>query len=170
MSRSGWIGAGLLLIAALVQGSVLPFIIGERVPINLVLVLVIGWALLRGLKSALVWAMVGGLWLDLLSGLPLGTAMFALSLVAYVCTIGVIPWLSTTGLVAAAVTAGGTLLYTASYLFLLRTRQLAGAESWWASWTAHALPGAAANALAAIPVFWLLARFAGDAPQQRSAP
>ena len=170
MSKSGWIGAGVLLIAALVQGSMLPFIIGNRVPVNLVLVLVIGWALLRGLKSALVWAMVGGLWLDLLSGVPLGTAMLALSLVAYACTIGVIPWLTSTGLIAAVVTAGGTLLYTFIYFFLLRTRQLAGGESWWAIWQSHALPAAVANALVAIPVFWLLARFAGGAPLQRSAP
>ncbi len=170
MSKSGWIGAGVLLIAALVQGSVLPFVIGDRVPLNLVLVLVIGWALLRGLQSALVWAVVGGLWLDLLSGVPLGTAMLALSLVAYVCTRGVIPWLSATGPVAAAVTVGGTLLYTSLYLFLLRTRQLAGSESWWAIWPSHALPAAVANALVAIPIFWLLARFAGGASLQRSAP
>ena len=170
MSKSGWIGAGVLLIAALVQGSVLPFIIGNRVPVNLVLVLVIGWALLRGLKSALIWAMVGGLWLDLLSGVPLGSAMLALTLVAYTCTIGVIPWLKSTGLIAAAVTAGGTLLYTYTYFFVLRTRQLAGSESWWAIWQSHALPAAVANALVAIPVFWLLARFAGGVSLRRSAP
>ena len=170
MSKSGWIGAGVLLIAALVQGSMLPFVIGDLVPVNLVLVLVIGWALLRGLKSALVWAVVGGLWLDLLSGVPLGTAMLALSLVAYACTIGVIPWLTSTGLIAAVVTAGGTLLYTFIYFFLLRTRQLAGSETWWSIWQSHALPAAVANALVAIPVLWLLARIAGGAPLQRSAP
>ena len=170
MRKSDWIGAGVLLIAALVQGSILPFVIGSRVPVNLVLVLVIGWALLRGLKSALVWAVVGGLWLDLLAGVPLGTAMLALSLVAYVCTIGVIPWLTSTGLIAAAVTAGGTLLYTGSYYFLLRTRQLVGGEAWWAIWQAHALPAAVANALVAIPVFWLLTRFTGGAPLRRTVP
>ena len=170
MNKSGWIGTGVLLIAALVQGSMLPFVIGNRVPVNLVLVLVIGWALLRGLKSALVWAVVGGLWLDLLSGVPLGSAMLALSLVAYVCTIGVIPWLTSTGLIAAVVTVGGTLLYTFSYFFLLRTRQLVGGESWLVVWQSHALPAAVANGLVAIPVFWLLARIAGGVPLQRSAP
>ena len=170
MIKSGLIGAGVLLTAALVQGSMLPFFIGDHVPVNLVLVLVVGWALLRGLQSALVWAVVGGLWLDLLSGVPLGTAMLALSLVAYACTIGVIPWLTSTGLIAAAVTAGGTLLYTYSYFFLLRTRQLVGGESWLDIWQSHALPAAVTNALVSIPVFWLLARFAGGAPLRRTAP
>ncbi|MAG35239.1 MAG: rod shape-determining protein MreD [Dehalococcoidia bacterium] len=170
MSRSGWIGAGLLLIAALLQGSVLPFVTGGRVPLNLVLVLVIVWALIRGPQPALIWAVAGGLWLDLLSGVPLGTAMLALILVAYACTIGVIPWLSATGLVAAVVTAGGTLLYTFLYLFLLRTRQLPGVESWWAIWHSSALPAMLVNALVAIPAFWLLARFAGRTPLRRSAP
>jgi rod shape-determining protein MreD len=38
----------------------------------LVLVVVIGWTFLRGLSDGLIWALIGGVSLDLLSGGPFG--------------------------------------------------------------------------------------------------
>lgn len=170
MKMSSWLGPGLLLVAALVQCSVLPFVSGNRLPLNLVLVLVIGWAMLRGPQPALIWAILGGLWSDLLAGGPLGTAMLALSVVAYVCAMGLIPWFSTTGLIAAAVTAVGTLLYTFIYVFIVRTGQVQTVDTWWTIWQSHTVPAMVINALAAIPVFWLLSRFADPTPMPRPAP
>lgn len=49
---------------------------------DLVFLLVVGWAFLRGPAEGAVWAFVGGLLLDLLSGGPLGGIALALVLAA----------------------------------------------------------------------------------------
>jgi rod shape-determining protein MreD len=49
---------------------------------DLVLLAVIGWGLAGGSKEALVWGLVGGIALDMLSGMPLGTTSLILILIA----------------------------------------------------------------------------------------
>lgn len=96
-----------LALVALVQVSTLPaFAIGSVVP-DLILVIVVSWALLRGLRSALAWALVGGLCLDLLAGSPFG--------------------MYTLGLLVAAIVAGsgGNTLYRGSLLLPLAMLVLA---------------------------------------------
>lgn len=74
-----------VLVAALLQSSVvLPItLLGARP--NLVLAVVLSWTLLRGGRAGLIWAAAGGLALDLLSSAPFGTFTVALLL-----TIGLI--------------------------------------------------------------------------------
>ncbi len=96
-----------LALVALVQVSTLPaFAVGSVVP-DLMLVIVVSWALLRGLRSALAWALVGGLCLDLIAGSPFG--------------------MYTLGLLVAAVVAGsgGNTLYRGSLLLPLAMLVLA---------------------------------------------
>ena len=50
---------------------------------NLMLLVVLIWAVVRGLDEGLVWAFVGGLILDLLSGGPLASMALALLAAAY---------------------------------------------------------------------------------------
>jgi rod shape-determining protein MreD len=50
-------------------------------------VLVIGWIILRGLQEGLVWALLGGLCLDFVSGAPFGVWTLALILVALVANL-----------------------------------------------------------------------------------
>lgn len=92
------LGLGL---AALVQVSLMPAFAVRGVTPNLVLVIVVGWALMHRTRSALSWGLVGGLWLDALGSGPLG--------------------MYTAGLLAAAVVAGqvGAVLHTASPLLPL---------------------------------------------------
>lgn len=92
------LGLGL---AALVQVSLMPALAVRGVTPNLVLVIVVGWALMQRTRSALSWALVGGLWLDALGSGPLG--------------------MYTVGLLAAAAVAGqvGAVLHTASPLLPL---------------------------------------------------
>jgi len=44
---------------------------------NLLLVTTISWGLLRGVSEGVVWAFAGGLGLDLITGIPLGTSSLA---------------------------------------------------------------------------------------------
>lgn len=71
------------LLGALVQGSILSFLTVRGVQLDLVLVLVVVWGLVRGARDGLAWAMVGGLVLDLLSLAPMGSYTLSLLVVAF---------------------------------------------------------------------------------------
>mgnify|MGYP000412772935 CR=1 FL=1 len=55
---------------------------------DLVLVAVISWTLLRGLADGLVWALIGGLCLDLLSSGPFGLTIVPLVIVCALARLG----------------------------------------------------------------------------------
>ena len=73
----------LLTGIALIQTTVLArvSILGARP--NLMVLVVLTWAVVRGLDEGLVWAFVGGLIMDLLSGGPLAGTALALVAAAY---------------------------------------------------------------------------------------
>jgi rod shape-determining protein MreD len=73
----------LLTGVALVQTTLLARVslLGGRP--NLMLLVVLIWAVLRGLDEGLIWGFVGGLILDLLSGGPLASMALALVAAAY---------------------------------------------------------------------------------------
>jgi rod shape-determining protein MreD len=74
------------LAAALLQGSVVPFIaVGGARP-NLVILVAAAWAVAAGAREAVWWAFLGGIAVDLLSGGPLGAA--ALSALVAVAALG----------------------------------------------------------------------------------
>ncbi len=52
------------------------------------LLVVVSWSLLRGAREGIVWGFIGGLILDFLSGVTLGSYAFTLTLVAYVASLG----------------------------------------------------------------------------------
>ena len=85
---SGYLGLAVLLGLALIQSSLGPFLTIVGVHPNLVLVAVIGWTLLRGPGEGLVWAIIGGLALDLLSGGPFGAATLALVITSVLTSLG----------------------------------------------------------------------------------
>lgn len=61
------------------QVSLAPFVKISGVHPDLVLILVVGWVILRGLGEGMVWALIGGISLDFFSAAPFG--VFTLSLV-----------------------------------------------------------------------------------------
>ena len=64
--------------------SISPFHINSRGQPSLVMLLVICWSVRSSLGDGFVWALVGGIMLDLLSILPIGTSSAALVLVVFV--------------------------------------------------------------------------------------
>jgi rod shape-determining protein MreD len=82
------LGLGVLLGLTLVQSSLGPFVSAARLHPDWVVVAVISWTLLRGSREGLLWAIIGGLGLDLLSGAPFGAATVALALTSLLAMLG----------------------------------------------------------------------------------
>jgi rod shape-determining protein MreD len=78
----------VLLGLALVQSSVGPFLTISGVHPDLVLVAVVGWTLLRGPEQGVLWAIVGGLCLDLFSSGPFGVMTVALIVASSLARLG----------------------------------------------------------------------------------
>ncbi len=82
------IGLPVLMFAAAVESSVLPDL---RTPgggsLNLVLLLTLSWTLAGDWNGGLIWGLFGGLFLDLLSGGPLGVHSLALVVTAYFASL-----------------------------------------------------------------------------------
>ncbi len=73
----------VLLIAAVLQSTVVPEIrIGNGGP-DLILMLVLAWTLLADIEEGLYWAVIGGIFQDLINGVPTGTSALALVVVAF---------------------------------------------------------------------------------------
>jgi rod shape-determining protein MreD len=85
---SNLISVAILVGATLLQTTLSPFVKFNGVHPDLVLVLVIGWGILRGPEEGLVWALVGGLSLDFMSGAPFG--IFSLTMLLVAIVIGLI--------------------------------------------------------------------------------
>jgi rod shape-determining protein MreD len=80
---ANYIGIPLLMIAALLNTTVMPeFRLGGGAP-DLVFMLVASWALLADIRQALVWALIGGIFQDWLSIAPLGASSLGLVIVVF---------------------------------------------------------------------------------------
>jgi rod shape-determining protein MreD len=78
------IGVPLFLASILLQSTVLSHLRVFGGQPDLIAIFVIVWALLDDGTEGIVWAFVGGLFADLLSGAPLGISVLALMPVAFV--------------------------------------------------------------------------------------
>ncbi len=113
----------LLGIAALLQTTALARIKLYGVKPDLVLLLVVIGALVYGSRSALIWAFLGGLGMDIFSGGPMGSSSLALMAAALVAGIGHRTLSRFNVLVPLAATAVATLTYAVAYLGLLTVLQ-----------------------------------------------
>lgn len=81
------IGIPLLALLAIFQSTILSnfgFLDGRP---DLVLLAVVGWGLAGRTTESMVWGLIGGIFLDLLSGLPFGSMGIILVLVAYLVSL-----------------------------------------------------------------------------------
>ncbi len=73
----------LVAFAVGVTSNFTPFLVNTRGNLSLVMLLVLAWSIRSELGGAFVWALVGGIAIDLFSILPLGTSSAALLIIVY---------------------------------------------------------------------------------------
>src|SRR5688500_16569394 len=85
-----YIGAILLFLAGLLQSVVLPEVVPLSARPHFVVLLVVVVCLVESLYEATMWAFVGGLMLDLMSGpiFPLGSNALIMMFVAVLASLG----------------------------------------------------------------------------------
>ncbi len=106
-------------ILAVLQSVVVPRLAILHVGPNPMLLFVVGWTLFHGRREGLLWGFVGGLWLDIFSGGPMGASSLALMAAAMVAGLGHRTLYRTNLLVPVSVTALATLSYAGVYLTIL---------------------------------------------------
>jgi rod shape-determining protein MreD len=83
-----YITAILLTSVAIIQTAVTPGLMMFGLRFDLMLVVVVYWGLLRGVKEGLIWGAFGGMALDLLSGSPFGVFTVSLIIVSLLTSLG----------------------------------------------------------------------------------
>lgn len=81
------VGLPLLVLAAVLQSTALAHLRVLDGTLDLTLLLVLGWTLAGDWRGGMVWGLIGGLCLDLLSGAPFGTAALGLVSMAYLASL-----------------------------------------------------------------------------------
>jgi rod shape-determining protein MreD len=77
------IGIPLLALLAVLQSSIISdFSLLDGRP-DLILIAVVAWGLKGRYRESMIWGLIGGLFLDMLSGLPLGVTSINLILIAF---------------------------------------------------------------------------------------
>ena len=151
----------LLLLIALFQTALAPSLWHFR--IDWVLVVVVCWALLRGFAAGVRWSIYGGVALDMLSPLPVGTHLLGLLLSVTTVAVAtdrfsrehyVLPTLS---VLCVSLLYGSVLAVVMS---------VTGRPVVWERYPMAVLvPTALANGAVALPVYLLLGRFSrGNRP------
>jgi rod shape-determining protein MreD len=145
----------LLLSIALFQTALAPSLWSLR--IDWVLVVVICWTLLYGFAAGVRWALYGGLALDLLSPLPIGSHLLALLVAVTAVAVLSDGFPRDNRLVPTGSVLLGSLLYATSLgLVMTGTHR---PVAWERYPLTIILPEVLANGAAALPVFLLLDRF-----------
>jgi len=143
-----------LFAGAIVQSVVLPRfqLFGARP--DLVMLLVVIWASLRELDEAVLWGLMGGAFVDLLSAAPFGTEVLTLGILAVLA-----------GAVGPALRRYHALLLLAlvplaTIAFYLLLAFVLESQAWTVDWPATValivLPGCLVNTLATPLVYWFL--------------
>ena len=145
------VGLPLLALAAVLQATVLNQFRLFGGTVDLVLLLSLNWTIVGEWRSGTLWALMGGLCLDLLSGGPFGANALGLVLVAYGASLSEGRFWSSHVLLPLASALLGTVLYHGIYLLVL-----AGSGhtvNWTLSLSQVTLPTVFLNTLFMLPVY-----------------
>ena len=83
-----YLGMAIMALVVIVQGTLLARLHFFGASPNLLLVVVVCWSLLRSVSEGLLWGFAGGLGVDLIAGLPLGTSSLALMPTCFLAGLG----------------------------------------------------------------------------------
>jgi rod shape-determining protein MreD len=152
---SQYVSIALLFALALLQSTVVPRIEIMGVHPDLVLMAVTSWSILRGPEEGMVWAVTGGVVMDLLSGAPFGISTLALLVVSFASGFGPRDILRVDILLPIVTIPLATLLYRTMTLGML---SVLGWETSWAASMRHiVLPSLVVNSIG-MPFVYLLVR------------
>lgn len=144
-----------LLGLALLQSTVVPRFTLLGVHPDLMLLAVTSWSLLRGSAEGMLWALIGGLAMDLFSGAPLGVCTLPLLIVGFLSGLSEKTVFRLDLLIPILVIPLASLLYGTGMWVILRV--LGWPAVWGQSLTQVILPGALVNTLA-MPAVYLALR------------
>ena len=153
-------------MAALVQSAVLPYFPLLGVYPNLVLVLVVCWAVARGQGEAMVVVPIGGLCLGLVDSQPVGVALLAAAPVVLLAELREARLTQNDLLLAVVLILVSSLVY--ELVFLVTLRLMGESVQWWGSVFRIVLPTAIVNALIMPPLYWLVWLSSRDIRRARS--
>ncbi len=148
------VGFFILMAAAVVQSTLLSHLHFFGGTLDLVLVLTLGWTLAGDWQGGIAWGFMGGLFLDLLSGGPLGAAALGLTLMAYMASLTEGHFWRSHILLPLGTVMLGTLGFHGLYLIALA---YSGYDlNWSASLAYVTLPTLVLNTLGMVPLYTLL--------------
>ena len=148
------LGLPLLALAAVIQATVLSryHLLGGT--LDLVLLLTLSWTLVGERQGGPGWGLIGGLFLDLLSGGPFGAHALSLVIVAYGASLTEGRFWRSHVLLPLATVLLGTVMYHLIYLLFLAAS--GHSVDWSASLAQVTLPAALINTLLMLPVYHLV--------------
>lgn len=116
---SSWLLVPILGATAIFQVVVVPKLAVRGVYPDLILLIVIARSLVAGRRGALMWAFVGGLWMDVLSGGVMGASSLALMATSLLTGIGHNAIFRRNSLVPLVAALSGSLIFSLIYLAIL---------------------------------------------------
>jgi len=145
----------LLIALVLFQTTVMPHIHFIGVQPDLLLMVVTSWSLLRGAEAGMLWALIAGVALDLVSGAPFGMSTLPLLLVSFGAGLGQHGIFRFELVIPILVIPLATLIYQAAMLAWLKV--FSGWPVLWGEGLSRVvLPSMLVNTLAMPVVYWLL--------------
>jgi rod shape-determining protein MreD len=146
-----WVAFPVVALLAVLQTSLVPRItLGAARP-QLVMTWIVCWAVVRGRGEAMSWAIFGGLLLDLLSQMPPGAHLLAMTAVTFLADLGHKVMTGSTALFALAAVFAASLAYG---MILVGVLALTGHSVQVADTVIlNLLPGAVFNLAVLVPVF-----------------
>lgn len=135
-------------------GNITPILANTRGQVSLVMLFVLCWSIRAELLDSLIWALVGGLALDLLSILPLGASSVALLLIAFSANVVAQQLFRIRVLFLVAATPIATAFFTLYTFFALSA--LGASYDFMAMTSLLLIPTILYNLLAVIPLYALV--------------
>jgi rod shape-determining protein MreD len=146
-----WVAFPVVALLAVLQTSLVPRLTPGGARPQLVMTWIVCWAVVRGRGEAMSWAIFGGLLLDLLSQMPPGAHLLAMTAVAFLADLGHKVMQGSTALFASAAVFAASLAYGIVLVAVLAVTshpvQLADTV------ILNVLPGAVFNLAVLLPIF-----------------